>query len=258
MKIKHAAKHLARNAQVQSPTILSALAVIGVAGTAYLTFKATWKASQVITEEEERGQEATGDIDYQFKTSARIEKIWKLYIPAAGVGVGTITCIVASNRIAVRRLAALAAAYGLLSGDFDEYRDKAIELLGDKKAKIIDDEVAMQKVHSKPPPNVPFELQDGSSWFCDLSTMRYYRATRGEVEKGRNDLNHFLMNETYASLNEAYGFLGLEGTGVGDQLGWGADNQVELVFTPVFMPDGSTATAFSFKPEPKPDFDSLH
>jgi hypothetical protein len=255
-KPKFAAKHVGHLVQQNSPTLLSALAVLGVGATGYFTFKATWQAREEISKAE---MSAIADGTDSLTRQEQALKVWKLYIPAAGVGAATIGCIVASNRIQVRRLAAMAAAYGVLSGDFDEYRNKALEALGDKKAKEIDDKVAEEKMKKTPPP-VGIPLEDGQSWFCDLSTMRYFKSTRGDVEKARNDLNYSMAHGgcMYATLNEAYSFMGLATTNVGDSLGWTNEQQVDIVFTPVFMPNGDTATGFKFTPEPAPDFDDLH
>lgn len=266
IKPKFAAKHVGHLVQQNSPTILSAVAVVGVAATGYLTFRATWKASEIVQEtyDEKIAEHGStqrtlenGALPLNFQEKALL--VWKLYIPAAGVGALTIGCIVASNRIQVRRLAALAAAYGVLSGDFDEYRNKALELLGDKKAKTIDDKMAEEKILSQPPQTGIF-IDEGKAWFCDLSTMRYFKTDRQFVDDACNKLNYQLLHggESYASLNNAYAFLGLKSTGVGEQLGWTSEQQVVFIPTPVLMEDGSSATGIKFSPEPSPDFDSLH
>lgn len=254
IKPKFAAKHAARMVQQNSPTLLSAVAVVGVAGTAYYTLKATFKAAEVI---ESKNVPTTPRLPLTPQEKALL--VWKLYIPAAGVAAATVGCIVASNRIQVRRLAAMAAAYGVLSGDFDEYRNKALEMLGEKKAKTIDDKMAEEKMTASPPPQgIP--LEDGQAWFCDLSTMRYFKSDRGKIDKARNDLNYHLMHggDICADMNSAFAFMGLESTNVGGQLGWTNEQQVEFVLTPIFMPNGDTATGIKFAPEPGPDFADLH
>lgn len=257
IKPKIAVKHVGRVMQQNSPTLLSAVAVVGVAATGYFTFKATWQASKVLADKETMER-----VKGEGQTRTPQEKallVWKLYIPAAGVAAATVGCIVASNRIQVRRLAAMAAAYGVLSGDFDEYRNKALEVLGDKKSKALDDKIAEEKMVASPPPQgIP--LEDGQQWFCDLSTMRYFKSDRAKVDKARNDLNYHLMHggDICADINTAYGFLGLDSTNVGGQLGWTSEQIVEFVLTPVFMPDGNTATGIKFTPEPGPDFADLH
>lgn len=253
LNFKPKLKHAGHLVQQNSPTLLSAIAVVGVAATGYLTFRAAYKTGHY----QQAHDTLADNLEQPRMTPQEIAlKQWKLYIPAVGVAAATVGCIVTSNRIQVRRLAAMAAAYGVLSGDFDEYRNKAVEMLGKTKGKKLDDAVAEQKMTNGPtPPNVP--LAENEAWFCDLSTMRYFKSSREKVEKGRNDLNYKLMHggEHYVDLNEAYSCVGLEATGVGGQLGWSNEQQVDITFTPIFMTDGQTATGFKFSPEPKPDFD---
>lgn len=257
IKPKVAAKHVGHLVQQNSPTILSAVAVVGVAATGYLTFKATWKASRIIDDlQSDRAVQA--DVP-MMTVSEQALKIWKLYIPAVGVGATTIFCVVASNRIAMRRLAALAAAYGLLSGDFDEYRNKALELLGDKKAKTIDDKMAEEKILKNPPP-AGILLEEGKSWFQDQSTGRYVKTDRQAVERACNDMNYKLQHggEFYVYLNDFYRFLGMDITTTGDLLGWTNEQKLDVKFTPVMMPgDQAAATGFRIVPEPSTDFDSV-
>lgn len=252
LNAKQAAKHLGRNIQVQSPTILSAIAVVGVVATGYLTFKAAFKSAEILRDDLDSGGVQTRAIQF--------EKVWKLYIPAVATGVGTIGCIVASNRIAVRRLAAMAAAYGILTGDFDDYRNKVMEALGDKKTKLIDDKIAEEKILKNPPPvsSDIHTLEGGKHWFQDLSTGQNFISDRQNVEKARNDLNYMLIHEGQADLNDWYAFLGIDATNLGNQLGWAAEQKIEVVFSPVMLPDGGTATGIKLHPEPSPDFDSLH
>jgi hypothetical protein len=255
IKPKIAAKHVGHIVQQNSPTLLSAAAVVGVAATAYFTWRGTREATRILDLEISAQPVIVGG--HPLTPVEQMAKVWKFYMPAAGVGALTVGCIVASNRIQVRRLAALAAAYGVLSGDFDEYRNKALEMLGEKKHKSVDDKIAEEKMHATPPPQGIY-IEDGKGWFCDLSTMHYFKTDRASMEKARNDLNYYLLHEGYADLNEAYAFMGLSSTSVGGLLGWKAEEQVEIVFSPTLMPDGLSATGIKWHPEPKPDFDSLH
>ena len=256
--IKHMAKHTGRVVSVQSPQILTVVGVVGVAATAVLAGKAAFKLGKDVQD-----MENTTDAEVDLKQTAMNPEVWKQFLPAIAVGAGTIGCIVAANRIQARRLATLAAAYAIISGDFDEYRDKALEKLGAKKAKELDDEVAKDKVIKNPPPKAIVSsdvhlLESGKGWFQDLSTGQNIIADRQQIEKARNDLNHYLNNEGYADLNEWYALAGFDSTNLGNQLGWRAEELIDVVFTPVMLPDGTTATGIKLHPEPKPDFESFH
>lgn len=248
MNLKHLTKQAAHVAADNSPTILTALGVAGTMTTGWLFWKAGRAHQEIVRNTENMNVDVTRREEFDLT--------WKLYIVPAATGVLTIASIVASNRIGTRRAAAMAAAYTVMTTDYEDYRNMVAKKFTAKKEKEVRDEVNKEKVLANPPPVAIFE--DGQSWFCDLSTMRYFKSDRAHCDGARNDLNYMLQHEGMADLNEAYAFLGLDSTGVGGQLGWTGDQKVEIVYTAVLMPDGSAATAFTFNPEPKPDFDSLH
>ena len=252
MNLKHITKDLGKFVAKESPQILTILGIGAAGATVYLTGKATWKAAQQIQHEEIVGNVERGSKDFQLTNKERFEKVWKLYIPAAATGVMAVACIVAANRVQARRFAAMAAAYGVLSGDFDEFRDKAAEQLGLKKTDDIDSKIAQDKLMTTPPPGMM--LPDGKTWFCEMSTMRYFPSTMETVKKAMNFVNFEANNHRGASLNTFYDELDLEPTTVGDLLGWKAGDALDIVFTPLLLDDGRAVTGFKFAKNPTPDF----
>lgn len=253
MNLKHITKDLGKFVTRESPQILTILGIAGAGVTVYLTGKATWKAAQQIQHEEIVGKVERGEQSFQLTDKQRFEKVWKLYIPAAATGVMAVGCIVAANRVQARRYAALAAAYGVLSGDFDEFRDKAAEKLGLKKTDDIDHEIAKQKIDGmtiQPGAITP----DGKSWFVEMSTMRPLLTTQESVKKAMNFVNFEANNQRGASLNTFYDELGLEATTIGGLLGWRGGDALDIVFTPVLLDDGRAVTGFKFAKNPTADF----
>lgn len=253
MNLKHITKDLGKFVTKESPQILTILGIAGAGVTVYLTGKATWKAAQQIQHEEIVGKVENDDQSFQLNNKARFEKVWKLYIPAAATGVMAVGCIVAANRVQARRYAALAAAYGLLSGDFDEFRDKAAEQLGFKKMDEIDNSIARDKIDREfiPPGAV---TNEGLSWFKDNSSGRYFLSTQESVKKAMNFVNFEANNQRGASLNTFYDELGLDPTGVGHILGWAAGEALDIVFSPVLLDNGMAVTEIKFRQQPKPGF----
>lgn len=248
MNLKHLTKDVGRVIAENSPQILTAIGVVGVAATTYLTGQATWRAAEVL---EEKHRAGLPNIKHM-PVKDMAKDTWKLYVPAAATGVMTVVCIVAANRVQARRMAALAAAYGILSGDFDEFRDKAAEKLGLKKTDEIDSALVKGKMGKNPPPVTP--LDGSKSWFCDFSTMGYFPSTQETIKAGQNEINYRINNGDSPSLNDFYGTIGRPTTHVGDQLGWNKEHQVELTFTPILMDEGGAATAFTFVKQPFPNF----
>lgn len=254
MNIKHLTKDVGRFVAEQSPQILTVLAVAGTGATAYFVGKATFKAADVINEETFDKQE---DGSFLARTASNRNTkqkallVWKLYIPAATTGVMTVVCIVAANRVQARRMAALAAAYGILSGDFDEYRTKALELLGVKKAEELESGIAAQKIGNA---EYPLTLPAGKSWFLDMSTMRPFPSTMETVKAAQNKINFQCINQQPVALNEFYELLDLDPTSIGDILGWNEEKRCDLTFLPILTDDKGAVTAVRFTTNPVPKF----
>jgi hypothetical protein len=254
---KQAARHLSKNIQMNSPTILSAVAVVGVAATGYLTFKATWKGAKHVADVESMER-----VRGESRERTPMEKsllIWKLYVPAVAVGVGTMGCIVLSNRIHARRAAAMVAAYGVLSGDFDEYKEKARELLGAKKADEVDQHMAKADVDKVMASTRGTLIPEGKSWFLDMATKRAILTTREVIDSAMNEMNFTILNHADgngdAALNDFYSQIGLDpAEGIGDLLGWNKNHPCKIEYTPYLTEDHGAVTAFHFKRGPVPNY----
>ena len=242
--LKIQASNIGKLIQASSPTILTAVGVVGVVGTAVLVGKATFRTSANI--QDLRDELTEENDDREITTKEIVTRNWKFYLPAVGVGSLTIAAIIASNRIHARRLAALAAGYAILSKDFDEYRDAAFEKLGIKKADELNKDLTQKKLDATPLPYGAV-LPDGKTWFCDMSTMRYFPSTMESVKAAMNHANYKLNNQGDFSLNNFYEELDLETTEViGDILGWSPGMKVDLVFTPILTEAHGAVTAFKF------------
>lgn len=263
MKLKVQARHIGRLIQESSPTILTAVGVVGVVGTAVLVGKAAFKSHEVVTQEGIKKDHAIMNKALEEGTSyttgnpltlkEQFLHTWKFYLPAVGVGSLTIAAIIASNRIHARRLAALAAGYAILSKDFDEYRDKAFEKLGIKKSDELDKDIASGKIASSPPAPGGV-LPQGKTWFCDMSSMRYFPSTMETVKGAQNDLNYTLNNNSDVSVNDWYEKVGLDSTTIGDLLGWKPTQRVEIVPKPLLVDEYGAVTAIQFRENPVPKF----
>jgi hypothetical protein len=116
-----------------APTLLSALAISGTLATAYLTGKATFKSAEIIHDEQEKRNLHEIEENRVFTTKDKVKLVWPQYLPAAGMVVTTVGCIVFANTINTKRLAGLAVAYSLSEKRFEEYKRKALDKLGVNK-----------------------------------------------------------------------------------------------------------------------------
>jgi hypothetical protein len=215
-----------------SPAILTAVAVVGVATTAFLAAKATPQAMEDIKQAEtEQGEPLT--------VNQKIYLVGYHYVPAVVSGTMTIACIIGVSYIHHQRHAALISAYTLSEKVIQEYQEKVKENLGEGKERKVRDDIAQDTVNANPPSSEKiFITGHGDHMFLDKMSGRYFRSTVDKVRKAENKLVHQLNNDAYASLNDFYGYLNIPASDIGEELGWQSDNIVEVLFSTVLVGDG--------------------
>lgn len=232
-----------------SPVILSALGVTGTLTTAYLTGRASFKAADVIADEQYRLDHKAKNhiLDFQEK----LELIWKLYIPAIGTGTLTVACVVCANRISNSRAAALATAYTISEKAFTEYSDRVIERFGPSKEREVRDSVAQDHVTNNPVSEREVIIAGSGEVLCyDAYTDRYFKSSMEELKKAQNDLNYMLITDTVASLTDYYNKVGLPRTAFSDDVGWTSDNILEVDYSTTLSEDGRPCICITFRVDP--------
>lgn len=226
-----------------STTILSSTAVVGVISTAIFASRAGY-------------QQGVEDALYGQRNSleGQVKEHWRLYVPAIAVGTVTVACIVAADRIGVRRTAAIASAYAITEKAFTEYQQKAHKHLGAKGAQKVRDELAEDQVKAGAGKNEVVIVGGGEQLCHDSLSGRYFRSDIESIRKGVNDLNADLNMGHYKSLNDFYANLGLTSTSFGEEVGWAEGDQMEVAFTSVLSEDGKPCLSISYVTWPKADY----
>lgn len=210
-----------------SPSILTCLSVIGLAGTTYLAVRATPKAVDIIRAHE--GIDHEGNYYGPTKLEA-VKLCWQCYIPAALAGLSTVTCIVGINVLSKRNQASLASAYAMLSQSYQEYRKAVNAVYGEDADTKIKVQMAKDTYISADGYSVyssEFDPESQRILCYDLFAQRYFNATMASVLNAEYHLNRNLSLRGYASINEFYEFLGIDGIDHGDDIGWSYDQCVE-------------------------------
>lgn len=258
-----------------SPEILVAAGVVGTVVSAVMACKATTKLSDILDEtkeELEKIHEYAENPEHAEKYSAEDAKkdtmivyahtglkLAKLYAPAVGLGVLSISSILASNNILRKRNAALAAAYAVADRSFKEYRDRVVERFGedvdhqlryniktDKIEETVTDENGKEKKVKKTieiaDPNasgyVKYFTRSNPFWVNDpLHNEMFLRSQQ-------NYANDKLRAVGHLTLNDAYDMLGFHDTKAGMVVGWiynlanpNGDNYVEFDVRKVYLPN---------------------
>lgn len=230
-----------RMANDNAPALLTAFGAVGTVTTAVLVGKASFEAARKIADaEEQRSIELTGQEDSPFSLTKteKVKLVWPLYVTAVCTGVTTCGAIVMAHRVSSRRAAALAAAYALSEGRFEEYQEKIKEKLGLTKEKEARDEI-IQKHVDKDTANgtIVFSPMDGKVMIKDEYSGRYFYSNIEEVNRAVNEINAHILRHDSATLSEFYDRIGLEHVSTSDYFGWNTNERLEIDWSVAVAPD---------------------
>ena len=109
---------------------------------------------------------------------------WKTFL----LGLITLGLFFGANHVSLKRQAALGAAYAMTLKDFDDYKEKAKEMLGESKAEKIKDNVVADKILAYPEESIESIPGTGPLWI-EAWTNTAFRADRETIRRTINDLN---------------------------------------------------------------------
>lgn len=249
-------KHAKIKVNKHSPEILTGLGVAGFITTVIFAVKATPKATELI---QERKEELGTD---KLKPIETVKTTWKCYIPAVATGIASVSCIIGSNKVNIKRNTALAAACKLSESALTEYKDSVLETVGVEKEKEITDKVNESKVlkNALTDENITC-TRDGDILFFEPLTSRYLRSSSNAIEKAENSINSDLRIYDYISLNEWFSQIGLNDSDVGETLGWHIDRtgSLDVDITKSFVTQtGEPAVIIRYLTPPIYDFDMVY
>lgn len=200
-----------------SPEILTGIGIAGMITSTVLAVQATPKAMKLIEEQT--------DDPKKLKKTEIVKIAWRPYVKSAVTGVISVSCIIGSDSICLKRNTVLASALTLSETMLSDYKDKVVEVIGEKKENQIRNSVAADKIASNPvQENKVFLTGRGDTLCYDYVSGRYFKHDINGIKKIVIDLNERLLTEMYISLNEYYYEIGLPAIGLGDDLGWNIDD----------------------------------
>lgn len=237
MKIKPlnlpaATKKIKRAAVKQAPALLTVMGISCMVSSTIMAVRATPKALLLKEKAElEKNKDVQVFEEAQSLTPVElVQSCWRCYAPSFVVGVFGTACLVGANSVNMRRNAALAAAYALSEGSLKEYRDKALEVVGEKKENDIRNAVAKDDVKSNPPvENSIIDTGFGNNLCRDPICGRYFRCDIEKLKSSLAELNLKLVSDGWVSLNDYYDLLNLPESAMGDDLGWSLNECREVV-----------------------------
>lgn len=237
-----------------SPEILTGIGIAGMITTTVLAVRATPKALTLIDD-----KKAELDLDPRDNLTPMetVKATWKCYIPAAVTCATSVACLVGASSVNLKRNAALATAYNLTTAAFNEFKEATREVVGEKKEQLIHHKVAEERIKKEPVNQSAIIVSGNGNTRCfDTITKRRFTSDIEAIKRIVNELNRRMVNgEDYISLNDFYYELGLDGSSIGDELGWNvADGLIELEFSAQLDSDGTPCIVIDYAIAPKRGF----
>lgn len=241
-----------------SPAILTAFAVAGVATTAVLAVKATPRAIEILENEAKERRKEDPEFEREFFTPVeKVRLTWLCYAPAAAMGLATGACIIGVNSIQTRRNAALASVYSLTETALKEYQEKVVEHIGVKEERKVRDKVAESDVARNPVNYKEIFITGNGDMLCyDTLTGRYFQSNVEALKRAENLLNADIISNMYASQNDFFEAIGLPRIPYGEESGWKVGHMVDLDFTAMMSEEDSPkpCLAVNHRNLPQPEY----
>ena len=198
-----------------SPEILTGVGIAGMIAGTVLAVKQTPKALELMGEKkEELGEEKLTVIEV-------VKTTWKCFLPIVVIDTISIICLIGADSVNLKRNMALMTTYALSETALKEYKDKAIEIVGEEKNREIIDAVAKDKISQNPVSKQEVIVTGKGNVLCyETLSGRYFESDINTLRTAESVINQKLINENYALLNEFYYEIGLGMTDIGDDIGW--------------------------------------
>ena len=249
--LKRTIKSVERVLTKYSPGILTGIGITGMIGATFMAVKATPKALYLIeTKKEEAEVEELTSVE-------TIKTCWKCYIPAALTTVVSAACLIGASTVSAKRNAALATAYSISEAALREYQEKVVEVIGEKKEKAVRDAVAKNQIERDPVTKSEVVIIDSNSnTLCyEPLSGRYFKSTIDKIKKAEIKLDRQMIQEMYVSLNDFYWEIGLDGTDLGDKMGWNlSKGYMDLSFSSQLADDGTPCAVIVYGIPPVYDY----
>lgn len=228
-----------------SPAIMFGVGIAGAVTATVLACQATLKVDEILAEAEkdrmkideariafaERYKTVDQDQDLHYVRVKTAVKIVKLYAPAIGVGLVSVSLLTGAHVVLTKRNAGLTAAYVALDRGFREYRERVVKEYGEDKDRelrygTVAKEIVEEGEHGHEVRTIKRNAVHGKSIYAcyyDEGNKHWSNHpwdNRVFLQSQQTWLNDRLRANGYVMLNDAYDCLGLPRTTPGAVVGW--------------------------------------
>lgn len=255
---------LMKAVEAKSPVIFAGAAVLFFGTAVVLAAKSAPTAKDAyLDSKEELREDLDGSSCEEDDKAAKKDHVVRVaktvlpcYVPSATAFVLGIACVVASNRIYLKRGDMLTAAVAMSEKALNTYEAKVLEKFGEKKVTAIEDAISEDAFNAQEPPKTAevSDSEDGVLVF-DKVTGRYFRSTIENIKRAEAEVLSKQMDEVVAYVNDLYSALGLEDVSlIGDAMGWDASRypgdpsrKLAIRFTSMLDKDGVPVLVMYYK-----------
>ena len=258
-------------ADKNAPLLLMLAGIGGLAATVVSAVKATPLAIDKMDDEIAKRYE-NGEIEYEelpmsvnksdmeFRFNELgpkqiVKSCWKCYVPTVILGALSISSFIGSYKVNTARLTAMTAMYEFTANAYDRYRRNVAKVSPKTDSKATK---AARDERVKDIPESKFDgLPEGKEICIDLFTGNVFYSTREDVLVAVNKIkDKFLAGEMFVSLNEFYDEVDADHVGVGDDVGWSPDTDLDIQFDSILR-NGKPCLTIGYFANPRFDYGSL-
>ena len=258
-------------ADKNAPLLLMLAGIGGLAATVVSAVKATPLAIDKMDDEIAKRYEK-GEIEYEelpmsvnksdmefrfdeLGPKQIIKSCWKCYVPTVILGALSISSFIGSYKVNTARLTAMTAMYEFTANAYDRYRRNVAKVSPKTDVKVTK---AVRDERVKEIPESKFDgLPEGKEVCIDLYTGNVFYSTREDILVAVNKIkDKFLSGEMFVSLNEFYDEVDADHVGVGDDVGWSPDTDLDIQFDSVLR-NGKPCLTIGYFANPRFDYGSL-
>lgn len=233
-----------------TPALLTAVGITGLLSTAVLSAKGGADAARFLAQEQDARDRLNVPDEAKIITNKQaLGMTWKYFVPAGVTATISIVCLVGAHTLSAKKQAALLGIATLSEGYLSDYKEKVIEVIGEKAEKEIVNQVATDRIEKAQPNISQVLIAEEEVWCFDTITSREFKSTVERLRRAENEINHQTQHDWCASLNDFYDKVGLPRAEIGEDIGWNSDTLLDLQITTTKFKD-KPMLAVDYRPRP--------
>ena len=191
--------------------------------------KATLKASEIV-EAHRDGLESEDQAERREATLNMVKEAAPVYAKTVIFTGASLGLLFASNKMHLKREAALLAAANLTEMAYKSYADKVREIAGEETSEKIDEEFAKERAEKVTDgitdEDISIWTGSGDEPFIDSWTGRKFRGSQVSIREALVELNTRKLSEWRVYMNDFYALINVPEVDAGEYIGWKSEDGV--------------------------------